>query len=132
MGRLANPVKKETNSIKSDKLDKFDLEVISALRELEIPPHVKGYELIKIAMRCLHRDRDLIYSMTKGLYPAVGEIFGDDEPSHIERGIRHALNLSRADKAAQRRVLGRTGHISNSEFLATLYEVISVKMAGVA
>ena len=110
-------------------MDKFELEVISALRELEIPAHIKGYQYIKTAMGILRKDPTVIYAITKELYPGVAEIHGTTG-SRVERGIRHALGSANSDFATQKKVLGTSRDLTNSEFLATLAEVINVKLAG--
>ena len=112
-------------------MDKFELEVIFALRELDIPVHMKGYQFIKTAMNLIHQDPSIIYAITKELYPAVAEIHGTIG-SRVERGIRHALGNANSDFMTQKKVLGTSRELVNSEFLATLAEVIAVKMAGAA
>ena len=111
-------------------MDKFEFEVISALRELDIPVHMKGYQFIKTAMNILRKDPSVIYAITKELYPAVAEIH-DTIGSRVERGIRYALESANSDFMTQKEVLGTSRELTNSEFLATLHEVIRVKMAGV-
>ena len=111
-------------------MDKFELEVISALRELDIPVHMKGYQFIKTAMNLIHQDPSIIYAITKELYPAVAEIHGTIG-SRVERGIRHALGNANSDFMTQKKVLGTSRELVSSEFLATLTEVINVKMVGV-
>ena len=110
-------------------MDKFELEVISALRELDIPVHMKGYQYIKTAMNILREDPTVIYAITKELYPGVAEIHGTIG-SRVERGIRHALGSANSDFMTQKKVLGTSRELTNSEFLATLAEVINVKMVG--
>ena len=110
-------------------MDKFELEVISALRELEVPTHLRGYEYIKTALNCLRDDPDSIWKITKELYPAVAERF-NTEPSRVERGIRHALTFAYMDLVVLKKVMGTSRRLTNGEFLATLHEVIRIKMAG--
>lgn len=110
-------------------MDQLELEVINILRELEIPAHVKGYQYIKSAAKYLHGKTDSIYHITKELYPETGRMHGEDIVSRVERGIRHAIGLSRANDATWYRVLGRTGPMPNGEFLATLIESVKIKMA---
>ena len=110
-------------------MDKFELEVISALRELGVPVHLKGYQFIKTAIKHLQKNPDTIYHITKELYPAVAEMH-NTEPTRVERGIRHALSFAYMDLAVLKKVLGTSRELTNSEFLATLNEVIKVKMAG--
>ena len=109
-------------------MDKFDLQIITALRELEISAHLLGYEYIKTATKVLHENPTFIHSIAKKLYPAIAEIHGTI-PSRVERGIRHALESANSDFITQKKVLGTARELANGEFLATLHESIRVKMA---
>lgn len=109
-------------------MDKFDLKVYNALHKLGIPPHVKGYTFLKSAMAYIHSNPNSIYSVTKELYPGVAEIH-NVSASKVERGIRFAIKSIKADDAEVYAVLGRTGHMTNSEFMATLNDSIWIEMA---
>ncbi|MFZ3132707.1 MAG: sporulation initiation factor Spo0A C-terminal domain-containing protein [Desulfosporosinus sp.] len=126
---------KTTNKNEDKRTDadqrKYALEVYSIIHQLGIPAHLRGYEMIKTAMNELYDDPDMIYAMTRELYPAVAEIH-NREPEQAERNIRHAIEASRADDETWRKVLGAIRPMCNSEFLATMGEVIRIKMAGVA
>ena len=111
-------------------MDKFELEVISALRELEVPMHMKGYRFIKTALNVLRKDPNAIFAVIK-LYGTVAEREGSTA-SRVERGIRHALGSADSDFMTQKKVLGTSRELTNGEFLATLHEAINVKVAGVA
>jgi len=113
-----------------EKLDQFDLEVINALRELEIPVHLRGYEYIKTTMKVIKSNPKAIQRVIK-LYETIAEM-EDTTPSRVERGIRHALESAESDFLTQKKVLGTDRKLTNSEFLATLAEVVRVKLAGVA
>ena len=110
-------------------MDKFELEVINHLRELKVPAHLRGYEYIKTALNRLRDDPNIIWAITKELYPAVAERF-NTEPTRVERGIRHALTFAYMDLVVLKKVMGTSSRLTNGEFLATLHEVIRVKMAG--
>ena len=88
-------------------MDKFELEVVNALRELEVPAHVKGYEFIKSAIAEKHNTAH----------------------SRVERGIRHALEIAQSDFQIQKKVLGTSRDLTNRDFLATLHETIKIKLA---
>jgi len=111
-------------------VDKFDLEVISILRQLDIPAHVKGYEYIKTAMNVIKTNPKAIHGVIK-LYETVAEREGVTA-SKVERGIRHALETIESSFLTQKKLLGTDRKLTNGEFLATLAEVIRVKLAGVA
>lgn len=90
--------------------------------------HVKGYEFLKSAMRYIHNHPQAIYRITTELYVEVAKEHGT-MPNRVERGIRHAISLIRADDATVYKVLGRTGHLANGEFMATLNESIAIELA---
>ncbi len=108
-------------------MDKYQIAVYNALRKLGIPAHVKGYEFLKSAMKIINKDTQSIFSMMK-LYEAVAKEH-DTTDKKVERGIRHAISLIRADDAGQYSVLGKTGHLANREFLSTLNESIKLMLA---
>ena len=66
--------------------------------------------------------------MTSDLYPSVADMYGVDG-SNVEKAIRGAINKSKATDDGWYKVLGRTGPLCNSEFLATMSEAIKVRMA---
>ncbi len=109
-------------------LDQFEIEVVNALRELEIGAHLRGYEHIKTAMNILRKDPKSIKEVIK-LYTSIGEIH-DASPSKVERSIRHAIQNANSDFITQKKVLGTSRELTNGEFLATLAESIRLKMAG--
>jgi len=110
-------------------LKNFDLEVYNALRELEIAPNLRGYEMLKSAMSIIHQDKMAIYSMNK-LYEAVAKEH-NSTATKVERNIRHALQSANSDFLTQKKVLGTARELSSSEFMATLAEVIKIKLATV-
>ena len=48
------------------------------------------------------------------------------EWTHVERGMRNAIRLSKASDETKVRVLGKSGHMANSEFIAALGEYIGI------
>lgn len=108
-------------------MSKYDICVYNALRELGIPAHVKGYEFLKSAMRYIHKNPQSIFTMMK-LYAEVAKEHGSTTKK-VERGVRHAIKLIRADDATVYKVLGRTGHLASGEFMATLNESINIELA---
>lgn len=111
-------------------LDKFEHEVTTALQELRIPAHFRGYEQIKTAMKIL-RDRPEAIHSGMALYKSVG-IIHYTNPKTVETNIRTALQSAKSDFTIQKRILGTNRELTNREFLATLAEVIRIKLADVA
>lgn len=60
---------------------------------LGIPPHLKGYNYLREAVKMVLKDYTLIYSITKRLYPAIAQHF-DVTPTKVELAIRHTLEVA--------------------------------------
>jgi len=58
-----------------------------------IPPHIKGYQFLREAVKQSVRVPSMINNITKQLYPAVAEKF-KTSPSKVERAIRHAIEVA--------------------------------------
>ncbi len=58
-----------------------------------IPPHIKGYQYLRTAVKFAIDRPDIVNSITKKLYPAVAEYY-DTTPSKVERAIRHAIEVA--------------------------------------
>ncbi len=58
-----------------------------------IPPHIKGYQFLKEAVKqSVHRP-SMVNNITKQLYPAIADKF-NTSPSKVERAIRHAIEVA--------------------------------------
>ena len=58
-----------------------------------IPPHIKGYQFLREAVKQSVRTPEMINNITKELYPTVAEKF-NTSPSKVERAIRHAIEVA--------------------------------------
>lgn len=58
-----------------------------------IPPHIKGYQFLREAIKQSVHTPSMINNITKQLYPAVAEKF-NTSPSKVERAIRHAIEVA--------------------------------------
>lgn len=58
-----------------------------------IPPHIKGYQYLRTAVKLAISQPDIVNSITKKLYPAVAEYY-ETTPSKVERAIRHAIEVA--------------------------------------
>lgn len=58
-----------------------------------IPPHIKGYQFLREAVKQSVRTPEIINNITKELYPTVAEKF-NTSPSKVERAIRHAIEVA--------------------------------------
>ncbi len=101
-------------------------EVTSIMHQIGIPAHVKGYQYIREAIMMVVEDVSLLGAVTKELYPGVAKK-NNTAPSRVERGIRHAIELSweRGNIDMLKRIFGYSMNIerqkpTNSEFIALL------------
>ena len=60
------------------------------LMNIGVPAHLSGYEFLVEAVRMSYENKDLLNSVTKTLYPKIGEKFGKTKFC-VERNMRHAI-----------------------------------------
>lgn len=89
-----------------------------------IPPHIKGYAYLREGVRLTVEDSKIIDSVTKELYPKIGEKY-NTTASKVERAIRHAIEVgwNRGRTEAINAIFGAHVYIgnekpTNSEFIA--------------
>lgn len=58
-----------------------------------IPPHIKGYQFLREAVKLSVSKPDMINNITKKLYPTIADQF-DTTASKVERAIRHAIEVA--------------------------------------
>lgn len=105
-------------------------EIVNALIYCGVPANYVGYDYLKEGVRMAVEDPRVVHNMTKMLYPAIAEKFGET-PSRVERGIRHAVErvfLELPPKYAEECFGGcirfSRGKLTNSEFIAIIAERI--------
>lgn len=69
-----------------------DQKIMEMFLMLGVPPHLKGYQYLREAVKMVSEDPSMIYGITKRLYPAVAERF-DVTPTKVELAIRHTLEV---------------------------------------
>lgn len=125
----------ELNSL-NDTTDFYELEhmVTDIIKEIGVPAHVKGYCYLRSAIMLTSRKPDLIYAMTKELYPAVGDIY-DTTAQRVERAIRHAIELAWDNGDMDilsayfsYRIRKSTDKPTNSEFIATISDIVRLEI----
>lgn len=57
-----------------------------------VPPHLKGYQYLKEAVKLTVQDRMIIYSITRELYPRIAKTFGVTS-TKVELAIRHTVEV---------------------------------------
>lgn len=92
---LAMPLtRKETSiEINTNRDKQLDERLANIFISAGIPPHIKGYQFLREAVKQAVNDPSMINNITKMLYPAVAERF-NTSPSKVERAIRHAIEVA--------------------------------------
>lgn len=99
------------------------------LKDIGVPPHLKGYVYLKAAVSLVQQEQALLGKVTKELYPKIALKF-DTTAARVERSIRHAIEQVwvRAESVAHiASVIGYSeAHLqskpSNSEFIAMIVD----------
>ena len=108
-------------------------EIIQVLKEVSVPPHLKGYALMKTGLEiCLSQPGILEY-VTSEFYPQIASIH-HTTPSRVERAIRHSIECiyDRGNASDLKEWLGypncNSGKLTNSEFFARMAENLRVRL----
>lgn len=106
------------------------------LHDLGMPSHIKGYQYIRDAIELMYNNPKYLGGITKELYPFIADKY-DTTASRVERAIRHAIEVSwtRGDYDLMDEIFGHSVDFdrskpTNSEFLATLADKISLENSG--
>lgn len=104
----------------------LEVEITSIIHEIGVPAHIKGYQYIRDAILMSVRDREMINSITKILYPSISKKY-QTTPSRVERAIRHSIEVAwnRGNPDIIEEYFGYTvsdgkGKPTNSEFIALI------------
>lgn len=84
------PAEKSITSVDTQGLDQ---KISLLLHELKIPASIKGYVMVREAVKLVYHDFDMLRAITKELYPAVAMKY-NTTPTRVERAIRHAIEVS--------------------------------------
>lgn len=104
----------------------LEVEITGIIHEIGVPAHIKGYQYIRDAILMSIRDREMINSITKILYPGISKKY-QTTPSRVERAIRHSIEVAwnRGNPDIIEEYFGYTvsdgkGKPTNSEFIALI------------
>ncbi len=114
---------------KEEEKDVEFIQVSTKLRQLAIPPHLKGYTYLRQALLFVLQEPELIHSLTTKLYPKIAEHYKTTD-SKVERVMKHAIQagLSRVPTNILRSHFKYTmNSTSIGEFIATLYNEIMLQ-----
>lgn len=108
-------------------------EIIQSLKEIGVPPHLKGYSFIKSGLEICLSQPGILEFVTKEFYPQIASIHRTT-PSRVERAIRHSIECiyDRGNAPALEEWFGypdyNKGKLTNSEFFARMTENIRVRL----
>ena len=110
--------------------ENLETDITRMLHELGIPAHIKGYQYLRDAITMVVKDREMMDSVTKILYPAIAKK-NQTTASRVERAIRHAIEVAwgRGKMETIEELFGYTisigkGKPTNSEFIALISDKI--------
>ena len=107
--------------------------ITNIINEFGVPDHIKGYMYLREAINMVVIDIELLSSVTKELYPLVGNYF-NTTASRVERAIRHAIEVawSKGQVETINKIFGYTirnekGSPTNSEFIAMVADKLRLQ-----
>lgn len=109
-----------------EELPSIDRQISKIFVSIGIPPHIKGYQYLRTAIKMCVKDTSIISSITKRLYPDVAKEY-DTTPSKVERAIRHAIEvcwnrgkIDHINNIFGSQVFTKNDRPTNGEFIALL------------
>lgn len=109
--------------------ESMENQIRKTLMRLRVPASVKGYNYLKDAVLIVLEDENK--RITKVIYPEIAKKYRTT-PSRVERAIRHAIELSWANRALNpeeyQKIFGFTEghHLTNSQFIFGLAEYLRI------
>ncbi len=107
-------------------INSLDKKISNIFVTIGVPPHIKGYQYLREAIKLCIADTDIISSITKRLYPDVAKKFSTTS-SKVERAIRHAIevcwNRGKIDNINNlfgSKVFSKNDRPTNGEFIALI------------
>lgn len=120
---LATP---EKSNFEEQLESKIDMELF----RLGFPPDLKGFNYIRDSIIILIKDPDMIYGITKNIYPLIAER-SSTKPSVVERAIRISIKAA-WDKSGENTLYNFFSHYSerptNRTVLAFLCKYINAEL----
>ncbi|MEG0269650.1 MAG: sporulation transcription factor Spo0A [Clostridia bacterium] len=111
----------------------IDERLSSLFLTIGIPAHIKGYQFLRVGIKMVIENTDVINRITKELYPGIARHFSTSA-SKVERAIRHAIevawNRGRIEMLNQAfgcRVCTPEDKPTNGEFIAMIADKLSME-----
>ena len=114
----------------------LDKKISNIFITIGVPPHIKGYQYLREAIKICINDTEIISSITKRLYPDVAKKF-NTSASKVERAIRHAIevcwNRGKIDNINNlfgSKVFTKNDRPTNGEFIALIADKLLLDGCG--
>ena len=114
----------------------LDKKISNIFITIGVPPHIKGYQYLREAIKICIADTEIISSITKRLYPDVAKKF-NTSASKVERAIRHAIevcwNRGKIDNINNlfgSKVFTKNDRPTNGEFIALIADKLLLDGCG--
>lgn len=114
-------------------MENYNEKIATLLKKVGISPALLGYKYTREAIKLVLEDDTVLEDITKRLYPDIAKKF-NSTASRVERAIRHGIERAFDNIPADiiTAVFGNTvayhkGKVTNSEFIATLAELITTE-----
>jgi len=108
----------------------IDQKIMEIFLSIGLPPHLKGYQYLRAAIKLVLEDNSMIYSITKRLYPEVAKQF-DVTATKVELAIRHTLDVAwQRNKVDLNKIFGcevylKNNKPTNGEFIALIADKLA-------
>lgn len=106
------------------------------LNQIGVPAKIAGFSYLRCAIKAVYFDMNMMYGITKKLYPYVAERF-NSTPSRVERSMRHAIEVAwnRGRMNVIDEIFGYTihdqkGKPTNGEFISMIADRLRVEDEG--
>ena len=111
----------------------LDKRIMDIFLSIGISAHLQGYQYLKESVKMVINEPSCINSITKKMYPRIAVMF-ETTACRVERGIRHALEVSYAKGKMVHlndifgvEILTETEKPTNSEFVALVADRLSLE-----
>lgn len=113
----------------------IDKQITNIIRAIGVPPHIKGYNFLREAIKMVIENVDLLNGVTKELYPGIAKKHSTTS-SRVERAMRHAIEVAwnRGDDRMINKLFNYTliknnkNKPTNSEFIAVIADKLRLEM----
>lgn len=104
--------------------EKIGIKVTTAIHQMRIPAHIKGFRYLRDAVIMAVKEINLVDSVTKEIYATLAERY-ITTPTSVERAMRHAISIAweKGNLETMSYFFGAHAHLerdkpTNSEFIA--------------